>query len=102
MTEPIKYEVGGFLTDANGAVHEITGADSELVEIGSVLERMHFSREFAGFFRYSAPVRLVPMTRELQEALEQAVSRSTIIEVCEYSERLSEIHYAYRAAKEAK
>lgn len=96
--KPVKqvYEVGGTLTDAKGKVHEIIDvrqANEKNVRIagGEWVNADHFV--------YTPPVKPVPMTRELQEALDRYLDYAgapTPTEAGEYSK----LYAAYQKAKE--
>ncbi len=105
-----KYEIGGTLTDANGVAHEIEDIRPQINGHagGWRIVFIKLPDEEGGgewvdprHYIYSPPVRLVPMTRELQVKLD-------VLEYIWESQHahgkdkyLSEFVLAYRAAKGA-
>lgn len=63
------YEVGGTLTDARSTVRKIEDVLAD-GRVGVLINEKHIVYVFPDHYIYTPPVKPVPMTRELQEAIE--------------------------------
>lgn len=94
------YEVGGTLTDARGVVHLIGRFVNGRADIGEGFKDSDSLWVDPTHYVYTPPVKPVPMTRELQEAIERYLDYAgvpTPTEVGEYST----FYAAYQKAKDA-
>lgn len=70
MSEPIKYEVGGTLIDANGGRWRINMLlEGDLRAYIETRDHRKLEEAELSHYRYEPPYRAKPMTRELENAL---------------------------------